>query len=116
MKTNIFLTIISVALATLIGYLAFNVAEGKENDVVCGIGSTICFIGTLVPTIGLQYESVRLGVNIRVISAVFFLFFLISHFCFAAFEIEIPYYIVINGLLLVVYFAIFYKMSQLKNV
>ena len=34
MKANLFLTFISVILAALLGYLAFNVANGKENYVI----------------------------------------------------------------------------------
>ena len=54
MKANLFLSFISVMLAALLGYLAFNVANGEENDVICGIGSCICFAVTLIPTMGLQ--------------------------------------------------------------
>ena len=116
MKANIFLVIISIALATLIGYLAFNIADGKEHSDVCGLGSTICFVATLIPMIGLHYDSGRLGVNIRVCSALFFVMFLISHFCFATFGINIPYYIIINGIVLIVYLAIFYKIQGIKNI
>ncbi|WP_019969206.1 hypothetical protein [Segatella maculosa] len=115
MKANMFLVTISIALSALIGYLAFNVAEGKEHSEVCGWGSTICFVVTLIPMIGLHYDSGRLGVNVRVCSALFFIMFLISHFCFAGFGINIPYYIVINGILLTIYFAIFYKMQGIKH-
>ena len=54
MKANPFLTFISVMLAALLGYLAFTAANGKDNDVICGIGSCICFAATLIPTMGLQ--------------------------------------------------------------
>ena len=116
MKANIFLTGISVILAAIIGYLAYNISEGQDNDVLCGVGSSVCFIATLVPAIGLQYESGRLGVNIRVFSVLFFVIFLISHFCFAGFGIKMPYYIICNGILLVIYLAIFYKMQGVKDI
>ena len=103
-------------LAALVGFLAFNVANGKENDIVCGIGSSICFAATLIPTIGLQYESGRLGVNIRVFSSVFFVIFAISHFCFAGFGVKMPYYIIVNGIMLMIYLAILYKMQGVKNI
>lgn len=115
MKINIFLSFISVALASLVGYLAFNIAEGQDHDFVCGFGSAICFIVTLIPTIGLNYESNRLGTNIKVLSALFFVIFLISHFCFASFGIKMPYYIICNGIILVIYLAILYKMSNIKT-
>ena len=116
MKPNIILTIISILLASLIGYLAFNIAEGKDNDALCGIGTSICLIATLVPTIGLQYVNGRLGTNIRVLSSLFFIVFLISNFCFAGFGINMPYYVITNGTMLLIYLAIFYKMQNVKSI
>lgn len=116
MKVNIFLTLISISLAALVGYLAFNVASGDENDMICGIGSGICFVATLIPAMGLQYESSRLGVNIRLFSAVFFILFAISHFCFAGIGVKMPYYIIVNGVMLLIFFAIFYKMEGVKDI
>lgn len=116
MRFNIFLTIISVALASLVGCLAFNIAEGQENDMVCGVGSIICFAATLIPSIGIHYESSRLGTNIRVLSFLFFAIFLVSNFCFASFDIRMSYYIICNGIILVTYLAILYKMSNIKTI
>ncbi len=115
MKTNTFLTCISIILACLIGYLTFNIAQGKEYDIIYGFGSTICFIATLLPTIGLQYKDSRSGTNIRVLSVLFFIVFLISHFCFAGFGIKMSYYIITNGIILVIYLALFYKLQGVKE-
>lgn len=116
MKANIFLTLISIMLAMLLGYFAYNVASGDENDIVCGIGSSICFAATLIPTMGIQYESGRLGTNIRMFSALFFIVFAISHFSYAGFGVKMPYYIIVNGIMLMIYLAIFYKMQSVKDV
>ena len=116
MKANLFLTSNSVMLAALLGYLAFNVANGEDNDVICGIGSCICFAVTLIPTMGLQYESGKLSVNIRVFSSIFFVLFVISHFCYAGFGVKMPYYIIVNGIMLMIYLAFFYKMLGVKNI
>lgn len=116
MKTNIILTLISIMLAALVGYLAYNVARGDENNMVCGVGSSICFAATLIPTMGLHYETCRLGTNIRVFSSLFFIVFVISHFCFAGFGINMPYYIIVNGIMLMIYLAIFYKMQGIKDI
>lgn len=103
-------------LAALVGYLAYNVASGDENDMVCGIGSGICFAATLIPTMGLQYKSDRLGINIRVLSSIFFIIFAISHFCFAGFGVKMPYYIIVNGIILMIYLAILYKMQGVEDI
>ncbi len=116
MKANIFLTLISLVLAGLIGYWVFSNAEGKEQDMLCGICSTVCFLATLIPAIGLRYESDRIGTNIRVLSGLFFIAFLISHFYFANYDIKMPLYVILNGILLVVYLGIFYKIQDLKDI
>lgn len=103
-------------LAALIGYLAFNVADGDENDVLCGVCSGICFAATLIPTLGIHYESERLGVNIRLFSIIFFIIFAISNFCFAGFGVKMPFYVIVNGIMLLLYLAVFYKMQRVKDI
>ena len=90
--------------------------ESEENDVICGISSGICFATTLIPIIGIQYESGRLGTNIRMFSALFFIVFAISHFSYAGFGVKMPYYIIVNGIMLMIYLAIFYKMQSIKDI
>lgn len=116
MKANMFLTFVAVLLALLIGYYAYYVARGDKNDVICGIFSSLCFIGTLVPAIGLQYSNGRLGANIRVCSVLFFVVFLVSHFCFAAFGVGMPHYIIVNGAMLLIYLAILYRMQRMTDI
>ena len=116
MRANIFLTIISLLLAGLIGYWVFCNAKGQEQDTLCGICSTICFLATLIPAIGIRYESERIGTNIRVLSGMFFVAFLVSHFYFANYGIQMPLYVILNGILLVIYLGIFYKIQGLKDI
>ena len=115
MKANIFLTFISVMLAALLGYLAFNVANGEDNNVICGIGSCICFAATLIPAMGLQSDSGSLSVNIPVFSSIFFVLFAISHVWFHGFGVKMPFYFIVNGIMLMIYLAIFYKIQGVKN-
>lgn len=103
-------------LATLLSYLAYCVASGDVNGMVCVVGSDICFAATLIPTMGIQYKSSRLGTNIRIFSAIFFVIFAVSHFCFAGFGLKIPYYIIVNGIILLIYLAIFYKLQGIKEI
>ena len=116
MKANAFLTLISILLAGLLGYWVYSVSEGKEQDIFCGICSTICFLFTAIPIVGLKYESGRMGVNVRILSGLFFVAFLISHFCFAYFGVKMPLYVIVNGILLVIFFALLYKLSEMREV
>lgn len=112
MKVNVFYVCIGALIALLLAYWAFDIAEGKENDVICGVGSAICFMGTLVPMLGIRHESSRISVNLRVLSAAFFLIFVVSHFCFALFGVRMPYYVIVNALILLVFIAVYYGIGK----
>ena len=116
MKCNVFPAIIAVVIACLLAYLAYTIAEGKENDVVCGIVSFVCFASTLVSTLSLRTDSSRLNINLRVMSTVFFTVFIVVNFVFAATTLTMPYYVIINALLVTIFMAALYKFSTLKDV
>ena len=115
MKANVFLTVIAVLLSALFGYFAYYIAEGAANDMLCGVGSALCFAAALIPAMGLQYGNGRLGVNVRLMSVLFFIVFLISQFSFAAHGVRMPYYLIVNGVFLLVYLAVLYKMLGIRD-
>lgn len=105
---------VSVIAALLLGYWVFAVAEGTENDNVAGITSSICFLVTLIPILGISHKSAPINVNLKVLSIVFGGLMLVTHFCFAGFGIRMPYYVLVSGLLLLVYLAGYIKLAD-KN-
>jgi len=115
MKINMFLLLVSIALTALLGYWIYDTARGDENDILCGIISSVCILSTLIPFIGLQYEDTRIGVNIRILSCLFLVIFLVSHFCFAIFGVAMPAYLIVNGSALLIYLAIFYKLQGIRK-
>ena len=116
MKINVFLTFICLLLTGILGYSTFTIAEGDENALLGSIVSSICFASTLIPLIGLQYESSKLGVNIRILSGLFFVVFLISSYCYALWGINLPNYLIVNGIIFVIVLAILYKMMNIKDI
>ena len=115
MKVNIFYVCISTLIALLLAYWVFNVAEGDENDTISGACSAVCFLGTLIPLFGIGHKSSRVTINLRVLSAAFFVLFVISHFCFAAFGVRMPYYAIVNALALLIFIAVYYAIGKKKN-
>jgi len=114
LKFNVFLTIISIVLTVLLGYWIYDTAKDDKNGLLCGILSSTCLLFTLIPLIGLQYNNGRIGVNSRVLSGIFLIIFLISHFFFAFYGVIMPTYLIINGILLLIYFALFYKLQTIS--
>ena len=116
MKVKPIPSLIAFALACLIGYLAYVIAGTDENNVMCGICSTVCFAVSLVCMMGVSHESDRMSVNIRMVCGVFFFIFLVSNFAFAVFGVAMPFYLIINAILLLVFLAMFYKFASIKDV
>ena len=105
---------LSLALAGLLGYFIYYITKSADYDLLWGIGATICFAITAIPILGTQYESARQGLNLKVLSGVFLIAFVISHICFARLGADVAYYIIVNGCLMVAYLALFYKISSLQ--
>ena len=115
MKVNPVLCTLAVVVAALLGYTVYAVAGIDPNAVVAGIFSTICFIATLAPAFGFKYGTQSMSVNLRVLSLVAFVVVLISHFAFAAIWIKMPYYFIVNGLILCIYIGIAYSINSTKQ-
>ena len=112
MRLKAFPLALSLALAGLLGYFIYYIT--KSYDLLWGVGATICFAITAIPILGTQYESARQGLNLKVLSGVFLITFVISHICFARLGADVAYYIIVNGCLMIAYLALFYKISLLN--
>lgn len=116
MKCNVFFAIIAAVLSAILAYFTYTIAEGNENDVVCGMMSLLCFAPTLISAMALRTDSTPLNVNIKILAVVFFIVFLISNIAFAATTVVMPYYAIIHALLLTIFVAIMYKFFNNKDV
>lgn len=115
MKINYFLTAISVLMSALLGYLAFSVANGDEFDTLCGFTSGICFLCALMPILGMKYDDSKIRINISIASSLFLMAFLVVNFCFAAVGVCLPYYLILNGLLLLILLLVVYKIVSIEK-
>jgi uncharacterized membrane protein YgaE (UPF0421/DUF939 family) len=114
MKINLIQSIIAVALGALIAYGLFSFHKG-ENKQLLAIGSFIFLAITLLFATGAQFESARTTTNIRALSGLFFTIALISNSIFTFIDFIVPLYVVINGLLLLVFISILYAINSAKQ-
>lgn len=114
MRLKAFPLALSLALAGLLGYFIYYITKSADYDLLWGVGATICFAITAIPILGIQYESARQGLNLKILSGIFFITFVISHICFARLGADVAYYIIVNGCLMIAYLALFYKISSLQ--
>lgn len=115
MKLNSVPSLLAVIISALLGYAVYSVADIDPNAILAGVVSTVCFIVTLILAIGVGYDDGKMSVNIRILSLSAFTVMLISHFAFAATIVKMPYYLIVNGLILCVYLCVAYYVNSLKR-
>jgi len=69
----------------------------------------------LALSIGVNFEHSRTTTNIRVVSGIFFAVALISNLIFTFISFSVPSYIIVNGILLLVFILITYSINRAKQ-
>lgn len=117
MKVNIVLLIIAVGIAALLGFLVYSFCSSADNACAIGVTSALSFAVTLVPIMGLKHESSRMQVNIKVMSTIALIVFLImaAVMCFISVEKLNVYYIIV-GIMILIYLGVIYSMSRINDV
>jgi hypothetical protein len=118
MKVNPVFLLISLAIAALAGYGFFSWNSGEAFQLLIAIGAGIMVFITISGTIAIQSAGGRGSVgNIRALSIVFLIIFIISNVIFSFITLITPTaYIVINGILFLIYILIAYAVSRaLRN-
>ena len=111
MKINAVQTIIAIAVSLLIAYGFYHFHNG-ENKILLSAGSFMFLAATLVFSTGISFEYPRTTTNIRVVSGIFFFVAFISSLIFTFISFSVPAYIIINGILLLVFILIVYSISK----
>ncbi len=106
-----------MALATLIGVLIWSWCSSADNATAIGITTAASLALTLIPSMGLKLESGRVQTNVRVLSVVFALIFLVVAIimCFITSKTIITYY-VIEGVIALIFISILYGLIKIKDV
>lgn len=104
MKTQVkfFQLIVAIALSALISF-GFYSMDIESNKLLITIGGFVFFAITLGCTIGIRFETAGVSTNVRVLSSIFFVIVLVSHFVFSVFSSSVPLYVIVNGIVILVY-------------
>jgi hypothetical protein len=114
MKINFVQTIIAIAVSLLIAYGLYSF-HSSENKILLSAGSFVFLATALVMTIGASFELPRTTTNIKVVSGIFFVIALISNLIFTFINFSVPSYVIINGILLLVFILIAYSINKAKQ-
>ena len=114
MKINIITLGIAFAIAALLGYgfYAFNNAEG-DIPLVSAFGGGAALFITLAGAIAVgTKEDSNATPNIRWVSVIFFVVILIEQIIFTVVTFKLPPYIIVTGLLVLIYLLTAYAIGK----
>ena len=114
MKINIVQTIIAISVSLLITYGLYSFHD-SENKLLLSAGSFVFLATTLVMTIGVSFELPRTATNIRIVSGIFFAIALFTNLIFTFINFSVASYVIINGILLLVFMLIAYSINKAKQ-
>ena len=115
MRFNFVFTLIALIISSLLGYWVYSVADTDVHAALAGIFSTICFAFPLIIGTGISFNTSASQVNIKALSWLLFILMLIMHFYYASNGVTMPYYVLINGILICIYVAIVYGIIRSKQ-
>jgi len=115
MKINKIPAAIAFLLAILLTYAVY--ALSKENEpyiVILLFTSFVSLCSSLMGIMGLSLDDNKHNVNIRILSFVFFLLFIIEHGIIACVGVTLSTLIITSGILLLLYYLLFHTISKMK--
>lgn len=118
MKISIFPAVLSLVVAAALAWLAYDIAydEQSDHDVYVAVGTAISVLLTLGTAMAVKLENTKVGINLKVWSALMFIVLLISNFCFACLGVRMPWYVVVIACILVIHFYIIHVFSRVNEI
>lgn len=115
MKVDIFKTIIGVAISGLFAYGCYAISDYENLKLLLIITAFVTMAVCLVFAIGVYIpDDSRKSVMLKTLSGIFWAIFLTTNMTFAFFEFNKPPYIILNGVLLLLYALIANAMWRTK--
>ena len=111
MKVNPITTLIAVGLSALMAY-GFYSFNDNALKLMLAIGGFITFVITLFFALGVRFDFYTKNINIRTTSTLFFGVFLASHVLFSFLTFTQGVYVVVHGILTLLYLLILYYLAR----
>ena len=108
MKLDIVKSLIAVAISALLAYACYEICDYERLQWVIAVGSFVSIGMPMVLALGVSSQQERSSVMLKTLSWVFLLIEMVSNGVFVFFDFGIPIYVIVNGLILLI-FALTYN-------
>ena len=103
MKVNLVNSLIAAAFAGLLAYGCYALCDHSGVQLLVTIASFVQFAVLGLGTMAVSLSEGRSTVMFRILSGIFFGIAVISNLTFACFDFNVPLYVILNGVVLLVY-------------
>lgn len=115
MKVKVVPTIIALGISALLAYALYNICHTEGKEMLLAIGGGICLFLPLATCFGVRFEPSRTSANVAVIGAVFFVAMVISNALFAYSNFATHTYVIVNGILLLMFLLMEYWIVKARQ-
>lgn len=115
MKIDWIKTLIAVLINALMVYgMYVTCSSDTLRDILIGVSAVVLTI-TGVFTLGVSVEGERSAIMVKIVSGIFYAVLLVVNWIFTVVEFTIPLFIIINGILLLLYALVIVSMARTKQ-
>ena len=116
MKLNVTNTVIAVVLAALLSYLCYTLSNHESVRTLITAGSFFTSAIALIAALGLRVpEYPRTSVLLKTVSSIFATLIICDNIIFSFFDFSVAFYIILTGLLLVVFLLVYSSVYNAKQ-
>lgn len=116
MKFNFINTIVACGLSALLAFTCFSICDIEELRILLTVVSFIMFLSFAVPSLGIKVESYpRTSTLLKVTSIIFWSIGIIANLIFSFYDFNKSAFIIINGILLLVFILIYSSLYKAKQ-
>ena len=108
MKLDIVKSLIAVAISALLAYACYEICDYERLQWVIAVGSFVSIGIPMMLALGVSSQQERSSVMLKTLSWVLLLIEIVSNGVFSFFDFSIPVYVIVNGLILLI-FALTYN-------
>ena len=114
MKVDIIRSIIAFAISALLAYACYEICNYERVQWIVAIGALFTLGTPLMLALGISSKQERSSVMLKTLSSSVFCIELLSNGIFVFFDFNVPLYVIINGLILVVFILIYNSIYRTK--
>ena len=114
MKLDVVKSLIAVAISALLAYACYEICDYEHIQWVIAAGAFVSIGIPMMLALGVSSQQERSSVMLKTLSWVVILIELISNGVFVFFDFSTPVYIIVNGLILLMFVLIYNSIYRTK--